>query len=153
MIEEQEQPDLPSEAPEQKVQTKWEFKPRKDPKWGEVTKRGLVVGRGDNKKVVDPDEVYRLAEIGCSIEEMSNFFGVSRETLKYNFMPYMLRAESELHTKIRNKQIEVALNGHPTMLIWLGKQFLGQSDNPTMVDTNRVLPWTDSPEEIKPDES
>lgn len=136
--------DLPSEAPEQKEKVKWEFKPRKNPKWGEVTKRGLVVGRGANQRVVDPDEVYRMAEIGCTIEEMSHFFQVDRETLKYNFWPYIKRAEVELFKKIRLKQIQVAMDGNPTMLIWLGKNLLGQSENPTITDEARILPWQDN---------
>ena len=136
-------PDLPCEAPEQKEPVKWEFKPRKHPKWGEVTKQGLVVGKGANQKIVDPDEVFRLAEIGCTMEEMSHFFGVDRETIKYNFWPYIKRAESDLYRKLRKKQIDVALDGNPTMLIWLGKQMLGQQETPSNTDANKVLPWTD----------
>lgn len=143
IIDEINGPDLPMEAPEQKEAVKWEFKPRKNPRWGEVTKRGLVVGRGANQKVVDPDEVYRLSEIGCSLEEMSNFFGIDRETLKYNFWPYIKRAESELFRKIRHKQIEIALQGHPTMLIFLGKVLLGQNDNPGVSNSDQVLPWSE----------
>jgi hypothetical protein len=143
VIDEINGPDLPAEAPEQREPVKWEFKPRKNPRWGEVTKRGLVVGRGANQKIVDPDEVYRMAEIGCTIEEMSHFFQVDRETLKYNFWPYIKRAEVELYKKIRLKQIEVAMEGNPTMLIWLGKNVLGQSDSPTQTDDSKVLPWSD----------
>jgi hypothetical protein len=146
-------PDLPMEPPEQQEPVKWEYKPRKNPKWGEVTRKGLVVGRGSNQKIVDPDEVYRLSAIGCSMEEMANFFGIDRETLKYNFLPYIQRANSELYRKIRNKQIEVALDGNPTMLIWLGKNMLGQSDNPVNTDANKILPWSDTSEETKQDES
>lgn len=146
-------PDLPMEAPEQTAPVKWEYKPRKNPKWGEVTKRGLVVGRGANQKVVDPDEVYRLAKISCTMEEMAHFFGIDRETLKYNFLPYIQRAESELRQMLRAKQIEVALEGNPTMLIWLGKNMLGQSDNPTNTDANKILPWSDDTGAKKADES
>ena len=143
VIDEINGPDLPAEAPEQRQPVKWEFKPRKNPRWGEVTKRGLVVGRGANQKIVDPDEVYRMAEIGCTMEEMSHFFQVDRETIKYNFWPYIKRAEVELWKKIRVKQIEVAMEGNPTMLIWLGKNMLGQSDSPHNTDVDRVLPWAD----------
>lgn len=142
IIDEINGPDLPMEAPEQRAPVKWEFKPRKNPKWGEVTKRGLVVGKAPNQRIVDPDEVYRLSMIGCSMEEMADFFMIDRETLKYNFWPYIQHAKSELHAKIRNKQIEVALAGNPTMLIWLGKNMLGQSDNPVNTDDSKVLPWT-----------
>jgi hypothetical protein len=141
IIEDINGPDLPCEPPEQKAPTKWEFKPRKNPRWGEVTKRGLVVGRGANQKIVDPDEVYRLSSIGCTMEEMADFFMIDRETLKYNFWPYIQRAKSELYCQLRNKQIEVAMSGNPTMLIWLGKNLLGQTDQPVNTQSDQVLPW------------
>lgn len=144
MTEDNNTPDLPMEEPVVSGENpKWEFTPRKDPKWGEVTKEGLVVGRGANKKVVHPDEVYKLARLGCSIEEMSDFFQVKRETLKYNFMPYIEKGRAELKQRLRHKQIQVAMNGSAAMLIWLGKNILGQSDSPLTRDDNEPLPWSD----------
>jgi hypothetical protein len=144
-LNENELPDLPSEEPEQDPSVpKWEFKPRKDPKWGEVTKQGLVVGRGANKKVVPPDEVFKLASMGCSIEEMSDFFQINRETLKYNFIEYINKGRAELKHKLRLAQVRLALSGNAVMLIWLGKNILGQSDNPMNSDDNQPLPWSDS---------
>jgi hypothetical protein len=141
----QEQPDLPYEEPQQSGEyPKWEFKPRKDPKWGEVTKTGLVVGRGANKKVIHPDDVYKLARLGCNLEEMADFFQVNRETLKYNFQDYINRGKAEIRGKLRDAQIKLALQGNATMLIWLGKNLLGQSDNPLNREDNEPLPWTDS---------
>lgn len=145
MIEEpQDLPDLPSEEPNQSgAMPKWEFKPRKDPKWGEVTKQGLVVGRGANKKVVPPDEVYKLAAFGCSIQEMADWFGVNHDTLKYNFSEYIEKGRADVKQRLRNAQIKLALSGNPTMLIWLGKNMLNQSDNPLNRDDNQPLPWSD----------
>jgi hypothetical protein len=141
----QELPDLPQEQPEQSGSApKWEFKPRKDPKWGEVTKQGLLVGRGANKKVVPPDEVYKLASLGCSVEEMSDWFGVNRETLKYNFSEYIDRGRADIKQKLRDAQMKAALNGNISMLIWLGKNLLGQSDNPINRSDNEPLPWSDN---------
>jgi len=37
--------------------------------------------------------------------------------------------------------LKMALNGDRTMLIWLGKNILGQSENPIQIDDNQVLPW------------
>ena len=141
---EQELPDLPQEAPQQSGEyPRWEFTPRKDPKWGEVTKTGLAVGRGANKKIVHPDDVYKLARLGCSIEEMADFFQINRETLKYNFMDYINKGKAEIRTKLRDAQIRAALAGNAALLIWLGKNMLGQSDNPLNRDDNQPLPWRD----------
>jgi hypothetical protein len=93
---------------------------------------------------VPPDEVYYLASIGCTIREMAKWFGVSESTMKYNFSDYIEKAHEETKQKLRQAQVKVALGGNVTMLIFLGKQYLGQSDNPSNVDNDKILPWTDS---------
>ena len=46
--------------------------------------------------------------------------------------------------RLRRKQLEVALeDGNPTMLIFLGKAILAQSDNPLNSDDKKILPWSD----------
>ena len=55
---------------------------RKDPKWGEMTKKGLVIGRGDTKKIIPPDEVEKLARLWCTYEEIAQWFNIPVETLK-----------------------------------------------------------------------
>jgi hypothetical protein len=135
---------IDSEQPFQEYQHKWEFKPRQNPKWGEVTKEGLIVGRGANKKVVPPDEVWKLAALGCTIEEMADWFQIPRETLKYNFSDYIAKGRSELKRRLRAAQIKTAMAGNATLLIWLGKNILGQQDNPTNSEENAPLPWNDS---------
>ena len=144
---EKDQPDLPQEVPKQKAPVKWQPRTRKNPKWGQVTRTGLVIGYGADAKVIDPDEVYRLSTYGCTMEEMSDFFQIDRETLKYNFLNYIRQGESGLRVRLRKKQIEIALDGNPTMLIWLGKNLLGQTDAPQANENDRVLPWTGDSEE------
>ena len=137
-------PDLPSEAPEQQADVpRWEFRPRREPKWGEVTKSGLIIGRGANKRVVPPDEVYKLALMGASYEEMSDFFQVNRETLKYNFSEYILKAKAEMKGKLRRAMWQNAIDGkNVVMQIWLSKQYLGFTDSPMNTDDRQPLPWT-----------
>jgi len=103
-----------------------------------------VVGKtiGRNKVVISPEEVFKLAAIGCKDREICDWFGVDENTLNYNFKVELLTGRESLKQSVRKKQIEVALSGNPTMLIWLGKQILGQSDNPLQVDA-KILPWVD----------
>ena len=138
--------DLPAEQPDQESGVpRWEFKPRKDPKWGEVTKSGLIIGRGDNKKVVPPDEVYKLALIGASYEEMADFFQVNRETLKYNFSEYIQKAKAEMKSKLRRAMWKNATeNNNVVMQIFLAKNYLSMSDNPVNSDDKQPLPWNSS---------
>lgn len=139
-----EEQEVSAVAPDQQATHKWEFKGRQSQKWGAVTKQGLVVGRAPHSKIVPPDEVYYLASLGCTSREIADWFGVTESTLKYNFSDYILKAKEETKQKLRQAQLKAALGGNVTMLIFLGKQYLGQSDNPTTVDTDKILPWTDS---------
>ena len=81
---------------------------RKEPKWGTMTKEGLIVGRGDNKKVVDPAEVEALAKLHCSYTEMADFFGINVETLKYNFSENIAKGRSETKQALRRAQLKLA---------------------------------------------
>jgi len=137
-------PDLPSEQPEQDLSKfpPWEYCERKNPKWGEVTKKGLVVGRGPRQRIVPPDEVYKLAEIGMDNRSIAEWFMINEDTLVYNFKPFLTKARAGLKRRLRAVQLKVALDGNPTMLIWLGRNILGQSENPYANIDNEPLPWT-----------
>lgn len=139
-------PDLPSEEPTQsETVPKWEYPPRKHPKWGMVEKEGLIVGRGATKRVVPPDDVYRLAAYGCTMEEMSEFFQINRETLKYNFREYIAKGKAELKYRLRKAMLNNALqNNNAAVQIFLAKNLLGMSDNGLVNADNQPLPWTDS---------
>jgi Fe-S oxidoreductase len=116
---------------------------RKHEKWGTMEKQGLVVGRGDNKRVIPPDEVYKLACLYCSYQEIADWFEIPRETLKYNFRDLIQKGYNSTKQGLRRAQIEVAMKGNVSMLIWLGKNMLGQSDNPMESGDQTPLPWTD----------
>lgn len=116
---------------------------RKDPKWGTMTKEGLIVGRGKNKTVIDPQEVEKLAELHCTIQEMADFFRVPRETLKYNFRDIITKGKERTKQRLRKAQIELALKGNAVMLIWLGKNLLQQQDNPQDSSNLQPLPWSE----------
>ena len=105
--------------------------------------QGNIVGRGENQTVIPPEEIIKLARLGCSLEEMSDWFQVPRETIKYNFSDLIAKGRSETKQSLRRAQIALALKGNATMLIWLGKNMLGQSDNPIDSEVNAPLPWSD----------
>lgn len=132
-----------AEAPIQEVKHKWEYKLRQNPKFGTVTKEGVIVGRGRTKRVVPPDEVFKLAELGCTNKEIAEWFMIKEDTLNYNFCDYLTKARSGMKRRLRAVQLDVAIKGNATMLIWLGKQYLGQSDSPQNHNDDLALPWTD----------
>ena len=107
----------------------------------EVT--GYQVGRGITKKVVFDEDVYKLATMGCSDKEIATWFDIKEDTLRYNFAEIIAKGREDLKQSLRRAQIKLALGGNATMLIWLGKNILGQSENPTDSEANAPLPWTD----------
>jgi len=111
------------------------------PKEGEIVKKGILVGR--DQVPVDPEEVVRLARMWCSYKEMAEWFGIHADTLKFNFHAEIAMGRAQTKQALRKKQIDLALSGDKTMLIWLGKNILGQSDDPNESAMNAPLPWTD----------
>lgn len=115
---------------------------RSKPKKGEITTEGIWVGTGLHKKLINPEIIWLMAELGCSDKEISDWFGITESTLRFNFSGFMTKARVSLKTKLRRAQLSVALNGNAALLIWLGKNLLGQSDTVIDADTVQVLPWT-----------
>lgn len=98
-----------------------------------------VENRG-RKKIEFDDKDWRtidqLCAIQCTGEEIAGVLDVDYDTLNarineehgVNFSDYYKRKSSRGKMSLRRKQHEVALAGNPTMLIWLGKQYLEQKD-------------------------
>lgn len=114
---------------------------RKQPKTAVVEVEGRVIGR--DKKVVPPTEVYKLAQIGCKDIEIAAWFGIDENSLRYNFSVELLKGRENLKQSLRRAQLSLALSGNAVMLIFLGKNYLGQSDQPINTEAMAPLPWRD----------
>ena len=108
----------------------------------EGTYLGIEVGK--DKKIIDPKEVEKLASIGMKNSEIAEWLGIDDSTLAYNFKQQLIKGKHNLHCSLRQAQIRLALTGNATMLIWLGKNILGQSDSPLDSEANAPLPWSDN---------
>jgi len=144
------EPSIDEQPP--KVKKKTGNKPKR---LREATYYGIEVGR--DKTVVDPDEVRRLASIGMKDADISEWFGIPDTTMKYNFRDELIKGRLELKCSLRQAQIKLALSGNAVMLIWLGKNILGQSDSGLSDQSKPILPWNNEPEVKadveKPDEA
>lgn len=89
--------------------------------------------RGRPKKVVDLELVERLAHIQCTHAEIAAALNVSVDTLwrNKNFAEVYKRGSEGGRKSLRRMQFESANKGNVTMQIWLGKQYLCQSDHLT----------------------
>lgn len=83
---------------------------------------------------IDLDVVERAASIGCTVEEISALVGCSRRTMFYRLkddpaiQDAIERGRDKGAATLRRHQWQKATAGSDTMLIWLGKQMLGQRD-------------------------
>lgn len=78
---------------------------------------------------IDKVQVFRLASIACTIDEIAAFCCVSARTIERRCKTELTRGRKIAEMSLRRKQFEKAVKeGNVTMLIWLGKQMLGQKD-------------------------
>ena len=109
-------------------------------KTGEKLVEGRIVGR--DKSVVPPEEVYKLAAIGCKDIEIANWFGINNNTLRFNFSAELVKGREDLKLSLRRAMFNNAIhNNNTVMQIWLSKQYLAMSDNPMSSEGNQPLPW------------
>jgi hypothetical protein len=80
------------------------------------------------KKQIDPEQVKKLAAINCSHEEIGAVLGCSPDTLERRFAAAIKEGRAQGRMSLKRKQFDLAMSGNVTMLIWLGKQLLGQAD-------------------------
>ena len=87
---------------------------------------------------IDEDEVRRLGMIGCTDGDIATWFGCEASTITKRFSGILAKAREGTRQRLRKKQLEMALNGDRTMLIWLGKQMLHQKEPPSVAIQNNV---------------
>ena len=99
---------------------------------------------GRPKIELDVEQIKKLAEIQCTIKEIAYIMGVSTDTITRNYQDAVDTGKETGKMLLRRAQWRKAIeDGNPTMQIWLGKQYLGQADQPINSDDNQILPWQD----------
>jgi hypothetical protein len=96
----------------------------------------------EKKYKIDHDLIFKLASIHCTYEEIANVIGTSVPTLEKRFKNIIEKGRAEGKKSLRRAQFEAAIDKKDVrMLIWLGKQLLGQEDIPTNNAASAPLPW------------
>jgi hypothetical protein len=98
---------------------------------------------GRPKKELDKGLIKQLAGIMCTNDEIAQICGVTRKTLSVNYKDTLDEGRSEAKASLRRQQWQKAMDGNTTMLIWLGKQYLSQRDQPESDINIGPLPWQD----------
>ena len=76
----------------------------------------------------DPDKIQMLASFGCSITEIAKYFRIDESTVRKNYKDELETGRESLKVRLRQLQWDHAARGNTALLIWLGKQYLGQTD-------------------------
>lgn len=86
---------------------------------------------GRPKKAIDYETVEKLAGLFCTQEEIAAFLGLDVKTLQRDasFGAFYKKGQEKGKCSLRRYQYECAKKGNSAMLIWLGKQYLGQKEN------------------------
>ncbi len=80
------------------------------------------------KDITVEKQVEQLASYGLTNKEIAEALGYDDSTLKRKFEKNLTKGKAGLKEKLKRKQIAVAMQGNVSMLIWLGKQYLDQSE-------------------------
>jgi AraC-like DNA-binding protein len=113
-------------------------------KFAEKTIKGIVVGRGENRQIIDIEQVRKLAALNCSYADMAKFFGVKENTFRDNFRREVERSRETLKHRLMEAMITNAVDKlNPTVQIWLSKNLLGFQDNPVNTSESVPLPWNE----------
>jgi hypothetical protein len=86
---------------------------------------------GRPKKELDYELIEELAKIQCTQDEIASCVGVNVKTLRADekFLDLYKKGQETGKKSLRRYQFDCAKKGNSAMLIWLGKQYLGQKDN------------------------
>jgi hypothetical protein len=119
----------------------------------EKTILGLPVGRGDNQNIVPPEDVYKLASIGCTDNEIAAFYDIKPDTLRRNFAAEIAKGREWTKIRLRKAMFTNACeNMHASVQIFLAKNILGMADTPVDSEANTPLPWNESDDTVELEE-
>jgi len=102
------------------------------------------------KYKLNGEDIQKLVSYGCSIVEIGDYFGCHETLIHKKYSEFIKKGRSDQKIKLRKLQWEAAKKGNITMLIWLGKQILGQKEKVETETKNVNIDAKDDPD-IKKD--
>ncbi len=83
---------------------------------------------GRPRKELSEQVIVKMAAAGCTMIDIAECCECSVDTLENNYMEVIKIGRAQCRFSLRKSQIDLALSGNATMLIWLGKIMLGQRE-------------------------
>lgn len=102
---------------------------------------------GRPKANIDWDKVGKYLQAQCNATGIAGLLGISTDTLylrckqdlNMDFTAFSELKKAEGKELLRAKQFSVAMEGDKTMLVWLGKQHLGQKDRSDVTTDDKPI--------------
>ena len=91
---------------------------------------------------IDRDQVTKLAQFGCTNKEIGEFFGCSADLIEKSYSEFLTKGRANGKIRLRQLQWSSAEKGNVAMLIFLGKNLLGQQDKLEENQLDTPLPWS-----------
>lgn len=112
---------------------------------------GVRPGAGRKAVPIDLIELEKLCSMGCTDQEIADWFEVSLRTIQNRraqrkFGDVMRRGDAKGRLSIRRAQVRQVEAGNVAMIIWMGKNRLGQRDN--IAGINMSLPPIKTAEDV-----
>ena len=88
-----------------------------------------------------PEQIARIEEMalnGCHTHTIAKLIGVDDKTLLAHFSELMTQKRAEGRAALRKAQYDGAIAGDHTMLVWLGKNRLEQTDKAQIEQTHKL---------------
>lgn len=79
-------------------------------------------------------QIEDLGKLGCKISEVASIMKCSPDSIEKDYREHYDAGFNDMKKSLRRKQIELAMAGNATMLVWLGKQYLDQTDKQETLD-------------------
>jgi len=94
---------------------------------------------GRPRKILDENKIAELIGKAFTVEFVANFMGVHVDTLYANYSDALRKGKCFRNGCLQAKQYKAAMTGagNTTLLIWLGKQWLGQKDKTEIITEER----------------
>jgi hypothetical protein len=78
--------------------------------------------------ILSEESIESMAALGLTQDEMSDIVQVEKQALVKRYASSLKRGRARLAQSLRKAQIASALKGNASLLIWLGKVYLGQKE-------------------------
>ena len=111
-------------------------------RFGEKTVKGIIIGAGENRTIIDITEVKKLASLHLTYKDMAQFFGCKENTFRDNFRSVVEKSRQVTKQRLMEAMLESAIvKQNPTILVWTSKNLLNWTDQPISTENHNILPW------------